>query len=333
MFCFIRHPAWFDVFDDFLFRMTYVLLHLKKSNFCSLGSSFNAQVICINKLAEHSRHLNKQSIIYYHDVVVSITYHFYHPPWTIHNSSKKMDPKPIPSHRFLQAQHQRTLLHPKLLQPTEEYERLHKLKLASRGDSRDSLENPERVPLCLPCAPVPAIANVQNHNDEYPPHLSKKNGLHEDDADTSSSSSQNVRGATRTHAGTAIDINSEMGQTRVNNEVECHSPQHTFVVCADSQLGMTSLNAEWETELDYCRQAVHQINNLEPRPKFVTACGDLVDMEQSFYYNNEKSLKDFELKECERIQKKQFDDWKHVFDCLHEDIALVCLCGNHDIGM
>jgi hypothetical protein len=28
----------------------------------------------------------------------------------------------------------------------------------------------------------------------------------------------------------------------------------------------------------------------------------------------------------------QFSDFKDTFDKLHPDIAIVCLCGNHDIG-
>ena len=116
------------------------------------------------------------------------------------------------------------------------------------------------------------------------------------------------------------------------SELENHSDSHTFVICADSQLGMTSLNEEWETELQYCRIAVSKINSLHPRPKFVSMCGDIVDMEQSFYYNNPKALKNFELEDCETIQQKQFDDFQETFDQLHPDIAIVCLCGNHDIG-
>lgn len=117
-----------------------------------------------------------------------------------------------------------------------------------------------------------------------------------------------------------------------HTEIDCHSEQHTFVVCADSQLGMTSLNKEWETELHYCRLAVDKINSIKPRPKFVCVCGDLVDMENSFYYNNPNALKSYELEECEEIQRKQFYDFKDTFGKLHPDIAIVCLCGNHDIG-
>jgi serine/threonine-protein phosphatase CPPED1 len=119
----------------------------------------------------------------------------------------------------------------------------------------------------------------------------------------------------------------------VTTEMDVTEPRHSFVICADSQLGMTSLNLEWETELNYCRLAVEKINTLQPRPKFVSMCGDIVDMEQSFYYNNPKALRKFEtLEECESIQDKQNEDFKQVFNMIHEDIAVVCLCGNHDIG-
>jgi hypothetical protein len=55
-----------------------------------------------------------------------------------------------------------------------------------------------------------------------------------------------------------------------------HSPSHCFVVCADTQIGMTSGNKEWETELAYSREAIKMINNLNPRPLFCCMCGDLV---------------------------------------------------------
>ncbi len=128
------------------------------------------------------------------------------------------------------------------------------------------------------------------------------------------------------------ELVSEVEMTERPIEINCHAPSHTFVVCADSQLGMTSLNEEWETELSYCRAAVKKINALEPRPSFVTMCGDIVDMEQSFYYNNPKALRSYDLPECEMKQRKQFADFQRVFEEVHEDIALVCLCGNHDIG-
>mmetsp|Transcript_1684 Transcript_1684/g.2222 ORF Transcript_1684/g.2222 Transcript_1684/m.2222 type:complete len:419 (-) Transcript_1684:136-1392(-) len=175
--------------------------------------------------------------------------------------------------RFIDAQKNRTLIFPKLPQPTEENEINHLQLLTT----------------CMPCY------------EEEPAEL----------------------------LTTAIEAEA----TTIKTELNVKAPQHSFVIIADSQLGMRSLNLEWETELNYCRQAVTKINALHPRPKFVSMCGDIVDMEQSFYYNNPKALRNFDsLEECERIQDRQNEDFKEVFGYLHEDIALVCLCGNHDIG-
>lgn len=104
-----------------------------------------------------------------------------------------------------------------------------------------------------------------------------------------------------------------------------HSLQHSFVVCADTQLGMLRGNQDWETELDFARQAVAQINDL--RPAFCCVCGDLVDMEYTFFEG-----KGFTRQECDNIQDQQNIDFQQVWSQLHPDIALVCLCGNHDVG-
>jgi hypothetical protein len=105
---------------------------------------------------------------------------------------------------------------------------------------------------------------------------------------------------------------------------------HTFVVCADSQLGMASSNMEWETELEYSRKAIDFINGLSPRPLFCCMCGDLVDMEHTFFAGKGG---DFNTKdECDKIQDQQRRDFQRVWSALHEDIAMICVCGNHDIG-
>jgi hypothetical protein len=100
----------------------------------------------------------------------------------------------------------------------------------------------------------------------------------------------------------------------------------SFVVCADTQIGMTSHNQEWEAELHYSRRAIQAINALEPRPLFCCVCGDLVDMVASYY------AAELGTEECNRVQDLQNDDWKQTWDYLHPDIALVCVCGNHDVG-
>jgi hypothetical protein len=205
-----------------------------------------------------------------------------------------------PSNRFKRAQTGRSLLHDSLPQPTAEEEARHLMNLVlSQRNSGDSLTeqiefNYSEVLTCMPC----------QEPSSDPPSLSSESSVAMIDSDAEAS----------------------------NSEMKCHTDRHTFVVCADSQLGMTSLNQEWETELHYCRLAVDQINALNPRPRFVSMCGDIADMENSFYYNNPNALKNYELEDCERIQQQQFRDFQEVFSKVHPDIAVVCLCGNHDIG-
>ncbi|KAL3916158.1 MAG: hypothetical protein SGILL_005305, partial [Bacillariaceae sp.] len=105
----------------------------------------------------------------------------------------------------------------------------------------------------------------------------------------------------------------------------------TFVVCADTQIGMYSDNKEWETELVHSRVAIRLINELTPRPKFCCVCGDLTDMEHTFWKTQEQA-KLFTKEQCDEIQVQQRKDFQTTWSTLHEDIALVCVCGNHDVG-
>jgi hypothetical protein len=138
-------------------------------------------------------------------------------------------------------------------------------------------------------------------------------------------------------------------------------PSHIFVVCADTQFGMTNQNETWEAEKAYSVAAVQTINNLEPRPLFCCICGDLVDMTANMYAGQAKpkssnnsrdnsnsnftnsgekdpvsgSDRDsdcYTTQECDDIQEAQNKDFVKIWDTLHPDIALVCLCGNHDVG-
>lgn len=99
----------------------------------------------------------------------------------------------------------------------------------------------------------------------------------------------------------------------------------TFAVCADTQFGMTSRNREWETEMEYSKQAIRYLN--EVKPLFCCVCGDLVDMSSQLYTRDES-----EIPELDAIQDRQNEDFKRIWDDLDSDIALVCVCGNHDVG-
>ena len=115
-------------------------------------------------------------------------------------------------------------------------------------------------------------------------------------------------------------------------ELEPQAPCHSFVICSDTQLGIASQNIEWETELEYSRQAVCLINSLNPPPRFVCVCGDLIDMEYTFEQKRGYSSKFKSKEECDEVQDQQNKDFQRVWRDLRPDVALVCLCGNHDIG-
>lgn len=114
---------------------------------------------------------------------------------------------------------------------------------------------------------------------------------------------------------------------------------HCFVVAADTQFGMTNANQDWNVEIEFSRRAVAAINALQPRPLFCCICGDLVDMTASIFVDTPKQQPDGEAHsvtwtktECDRLQDEQNDAFRKVWSGLHPDIALVCLCGNHDVG-
>lgn len=148
---------------------------------------------------------------------------------------------------------------------------------------------------------------------------------------------------------------------------EVDSKVYTFVQLADTQLGMmknmvenswystlrTVINAltlgyiDWppfpalnsdlgaedidEREKQMCRDAVSAINQLEPRPIFAVVCGDLVNAYPSPFERGSPAeasgVRNDDMKQDEQIKS-----FKHLMSQIHEDIALVCVCGNHDLG-
>lgn len=95
-----------------------------------------------------------------------------------------------------------------------------------------------------------------------------------------------------------------------------------FIQAADIQMGLIDrLNGvpddkiTWDEEMLLTNKAVDCINKLRPRPKFVVICGDLVD---AFPGSERHEQQKFDLLKC--LQR------------LREDILLMLLPGNHDIG-
>lgn len=102
-----------------------------------------------------------------------------------------------------------------------------------------------------------------------------------------------------------------------------------FVQAADTQLGMIDNwgdgsigsqypNIKWEREIELCRQTVDLLNSMRPKPAFFIICGDLVD-----------AFPD----QWPQIRTSQEKDFFNVFSGLDKDIPIVCVCGNHDVGM
>jgi serine/threonine-protein phosphatase CPPED1 len=86
-----------------------------------------------------------------------------------------------------------------------------------------------------------------------------------------------------------------------------------FLQLADTQYGMFTGNKGFEKEVALSQQAVEHINRL--RPRYVIVCGDLTNAspEHARY-------------------GAQVQQYKQDFSAIHDDIPLVCVCGNHDVG-
>lgn len=114
---------------------------------------------------------------------------------------------------------------------------------------------------------------------------------------------------------------------------------HRFIITADTQFGVLMdgflmEDPNWDEEINISRECVRQINVMkgDERPLFVCVCGDLLDTEGSFgeaHASWKNVMKDWER---HSIFGQQIKDWKEVWSHLDEDIGLVCLCGNHDVG-
>lgn len=111
------------------------------------------------------------------------------------------------------------------------------------------------------------------------------------------------------------------------------SPVHTFVVAADTQLGMLAQSRSWETEVRYSTLAVEAINRL--KPLYCCVCGDLVESSAAFLSGQKKLHVPgayWTEEECNALHDSQNAEFRRIWSQLDSDIALVCLCGNHDVG-
>ena len=111
------------------------------------------------------------------------------------------------------------------------------------------------------------------------------------------------------------------GNFTYENEGEWLGPFY-FIQGADTQFGLKDNwnnvaedNQSWEDEVETTRQAISAFNKLRPRPRFFIVCGDMIDA--------------FPWK---KYHKPQFEDFASAFKKLDDEIPLLCVCGNHDVG-
>ncbi|XP_059572822.1 serine/threonine-protein phosphatase CPPED1 isoform X2 [Alligator mississippiensis] len=109
----------------------------------------------------------------------------------------------------------------------------------------------------------------------------------------------------------------------IDEEYQWKAPFY-FIQGADPQFGLMKAWAigdcdsggdEWEEEIKLTEQAVQAINKLNPKPKFFVLCGDLIHGMPGTQW-----------------RKDQEQDLKNVLKKVDQDIPLVFVSGNHDIG-
>ncbi|XP_003745368.1 serine/threonine-protein phosphatase CPPED1 [Galendromus occidentalis] len=96
-----------------------------------------------------------------------------------------------------------------------------------------------------------------------------------------------------------------------------------FIQAADTQLGLYDVHIRkfdepdvtWSYEVTRTKMAIQAANRMSPRPRFFIVCGDLVNAFPGTVN-----------------REAQERDWHETFEELDDQIPLVCVCGNHDLG-
>jgi hypothetical protein len=96
----------------------------------------------------------------------------------------------------------------------------------------------------------------------------------------------------------------------------------TFIHAADPQFGliekffMKKENPKWDEEIRLSRKAIEMINDLEPKPKFLLICGDMLDTRPG-------------TEEERELRQAQYEDFMNTFKELDPEIKIVCACGTY----
>jgi len=97
--------------------------------------------------------------------------------------------------------------------------------------------------------------------------------------------------------------------------------EYKFICMGDTQLGMF----DQEIEEKFSRTAVDFINHMKDHINFVVICGDHTHNLEGFWSKND-------VEKGREKRKQELDAYKKIYSKLHQDIPLVCVCGNHDVG-
>ena len=108
---------------------------------------------------------------------------------------------------------------------------------------------------------------------------------------------------------------------QTNPEERLWKGSFTFIHAADPQFGliekffMNKENPRWDEEIRLMKKAIGMINALEPKPKFLMICGDMLDMRPG-------------TMEERQIRQEQYDDVVETLKDLDPEIKILCACGN-----
>lgn len=85
----------------------------------------------------------------------------------------------------------------------------------------------------------------------------------------------------------------------------------------------------WETEKSLAEELVARVNEMDPKPRFLVMCGDMLDALP--FTKEERPSLSFPPGD-RTLRQKQYIDFVKVFRKLDSAVKLICVCGNHDIG-
>ena len=112
----------------------------------------------------------------------------------------------------------------------------------------------------------------------------------------------------------------------------------SFIQAADTQIGFSDdINwggrgsGDWEVDAAHCWKLVENINKIEPSPKFLIICGDIVHaMPKGLINYSDGGLLSSSIYSNYNSWKSQNKTFKNIID--HIKIPILYVCGNHDIG-